>query len=423
MKVIKINSLTGIILKGRYCVLEQINKGGEGSLYLARDLELGTMWAVKEIPLSKRREAKLLRLLEHPSLPKMVDYAEKEDACYLVMEYIKGKSLEEERKERKGFSLKEVIEAGLFLCDVLEYLHTRKPPVFYGDLKPGNIMRSAEGKLYLVDLGSAVFGYNERVQVCHGTRGYAAPEQYQGKIGAQSDIYALGKTLQVLCGNRLYGYIAAYPAFGRLLWKCSQKTISRRYKEMPQVKKALEKVKESKERMKLSLGILLTVLCCFLLFFYFRPKQEEQIDFTERLSEVTSLYYAPPFLEGEKEERKKICRGAEEKLQEILEEYPQEEARRRVLLLLALNAELWGREDLAVFYYEQLRVYHWEYKEIYGEYGIYLWRAGEREKSRELWEEYREKEKQGLLLGIETKNTKTWTEFMREEDAKHEKEK
>ena len=90
---------------------------------------------------------------------------------------------------------------------------------------------------------------------------------------------------------------------------------------------------------------------------------------------------------------------------------------------MALNAELWGREDLAVFYYEQLRVYHWEYKEIYGEYGIYLWRAGEREKSRELWEEYREKEKQGLLLGIETKNTKTWMEFMREEDAKHEKEK
>ena len=77
MKVIKINSLTGIILKGRYCVLEQINKGGEGSLYLARDLELGTMWAVKEIPLSKRREATLLRLLEHPSLPKMVDYAKR----------------------------------------------------------------------------------------------------------------------------------------------------------------------------------------------------------------------------------------------------------------------------------------------------------------------------------------------------------
>ena len=95
-------SLTGIILKGRYCILEQIGQGGEGSLYLARDLELGTMWAVKELPISKKREAKLLRLLEHPSLPRMMDYAEKDGYCYIIMEYIKGQSLEEERKGKRA---------------------------------------------------------------------------------------------------------------------------------------------------------------------------------------------------------------------------------------------------------------------------------------------------------------------------------
>ena len=62
-------SLTGMILKMRYCVVEEIGSGGEGHLYLARDMELGNYWAVKELPISKKREAKLLRLLEHPFVP------------------------------------------------------------------------------------------------------------------------------------------------------------------------------------------------------------------------------------------------------------------------------------------------------------------------------------------------------------------
>ena len=71
--MIKIN-LTGMILKMRYCVLEEIGSGGEGSLYLARDMELGCYRAVKEIPSDRKKEAKLLRLLEHPSMPQMIDY-------------------------------------------------------------------------------------------------------------------------------------------------------------------------------------------------------------------------------------------------------------------------------------------------------------------------------------------------------------
>ena len=85
--------LIGIILKGRYCIIEQIGQGGEGSLYLARDMDLGTLWAVKELPMERKKEAKLMRLLEHPVLPKMTDYAERGEFCYLVMEYIRGKSL------------------------------------------------------------------------------------------------------------------------------------------------------------------------------------------------------------------------------------------------------------------------------------------------------------------------------------------
>ena len=59
-------SLTGRILKGRYCILEKIAGGGEGDIYLARDMELGTLWAVKELPLEKKREAEYYGAAEPP---------------------------------------------------------------------------------------------------------------------------------------------------------------------------------------------------------------------------------------------------------------------------------------------------------------------------------------------------------------------
>ena len=78
-------------------------------MYLARDMELGNYWAVKELPLEKKREARLLRLLEHPSIPRMVDYVENGDHCYLIMEYIRGKSLGQMLKEGHVFAVDELL--------------------------------------------------------------------------------------------------------------------------------------------------------------------------------------------------------------------------------------------------------------------------------------------------------------------------
>ena len=166
-------------------------------MYLARDLELGIFRAVKELPASSRREAGLLRLLEHPYLPKMIDYAERGNFCYIIMEYIHGRSLEEYMQEGYVFSIEEILRIGDVTLQVLEYFHSRKPAVFYGDLKPANIMMTDQKRLYLVDFGSAVFSYSVSYQETKGTRGYAAPEQLHGKISAASDFYALGKTMEV----------------------------------------------------------------------------------------------------------------------------------------------------------------------------------------------------------------------------------
>lgn len=199
--------LIGNVLKERYCIVEQIGHGGGGSLYLAKDMELGICRAVKEIPIAKKKEARLMQHLEYPAIPKIIDCVETGEYCYLIMEYIKGQSLGELLRSGKRFSLREILALGKEIARVLEYLHSRKPPVCYGDLKPDNLMFSETGHLYLIDLGSAMFDHGKRKQICEGTKGYAAPEQYQGYLRPGSDIYALGKTLEKLCRKKKWQWI------------------------------------------------------------------------------------------------------------------------------------------------------------------------------------------------------------------------
>ena len=95
-------------------------------------------------------------------------------------------------KTDRTFSLEEILKITDTVLKILDYLHSRKPAVFYGDLKSDNLMISA-GTLYLVDFGSATFEYQQRSHKleCKGTRGFAAPEQYHGVIDCMSDFTVL----------------------------------------------------------------------------------------------------------------------------------------------------------------------------------------------------------------------------------------
>ena len=119
-------NLSGTVLKGRYCILEPVGKGGGGKVYLARDLELGVLWAVKEIQASGKSEARMLLKLSHPSLPKMIDYIEDDQKCYLVMEYVRGKSLGEYLRDGKCFSANEIVKYGMEIVDVFSYFHNQE---------------------------------------------------------------------------------------------------------------------------------------------------------------------------------------------------------------------------------------------------------------------------------------------------------
>lgn len=380
----------GEILKGRYCVLEQIGQGGEGQLYLARDMELGIHRAVKELPICDRKEAKLLLMLDHPALPQMVDYEEMGEFCYIIMEYIKGRTLRELWQKKESLPVKEVLRFGISACQVLGYLHSRSPSVCYGDVKPDNFMVS-EGRLRLVDLGSARIDYGVVSNgVCKGTKGYAAPEQYEGKVVKESDIYALGKTMWVLLGRNRRWLLFVCPQLLMILRKCCRKNIRQRYHDIGILEKKLEKLlKQYREsRIKNMLAVSAYAFLFFLAVLGLVGYQKKIPDFYACLSDVTGLYYKEDFLTKDKTEQIEICKKVEKKLQEMLKQYKDKNQQSQLLGLLAANSEVCGEYEHSALYYEQLLMYEPEYPDGYGEYGMFLLRIGQKEKSRELWKRY-----------------------------------
>lgn len=394
---VKTINLTGKVLKHRYCILEQIGKGGNGSVYLARDTELGVLRAVKELNADGKREARLLVSLEHHCLPKMVDYAENEQYCYIIMERISGESLGERLRRGETFTLEEVLDYGISLTQVLGYLHGRKPPVFYGDMKPDNVMISDSGKLYLIDLGSAVVGYRSVQRVCMGTEGFAAPEQYEGRMGITSDVYALGKTLGALLGKKKRWLWLLCPKLFYVLFRCCLEKETRRYQDMALLEKEFQKIKKTlgKSRIK---NMLLAAGCALVfgaaavsLLFYGEMKP----DFYERLTEVTEIYYGEEFRSGSEEERKGLCKEAEQRLQELSRQYQGQEEQRKILSILAVNCAYEGNEEHAAFYYEQMLLYDGSFRAAYGEYGMFLLRLGQKEASEKLWKDYKKRRRPG----------------------------
>ena len=403
--------LIGNVLKERYCIVEQLGHGGGGSLYLAKDMELGICRAVKEIPIAKKKEARLMQYLEYPAIPKIIDYMETGEYCYLIMEYIKGQSLGELLRSGKRFSLREILALGKEIARVLEYLHSRKPPVCYGDLKPDNLMFSETGHLYLIDLGSAMFDHGKRKQICEGTKGYAAPEQYQGYLRPGSDIYALGKTLEKLCRKKKWQWIL-YPDFFWFLFRCTRKQEKYRYSDMSVVQKKIQKLENRYRtitwRKRFLEAAAAGILIGTLLLIAGTLKPEE---FSIVISEVTDLYYEARQYPEDSKGRKKCCIEAEKKLQKLNRNYGEKEQRRRIELLLACNAELLDEPEKAALYYENLLLYDAEYPVAYGEYGMFLIRTGQKEASRKLWEDYKKKEKEKLLDDSESRNLKLWEEI------------
>lgn len=193
---------------GKYRIWDTLGKGGEGCVYLAEDENLLGRVALKRVWQGEdetgeeiRQEAAFLREMHHPMLPVVYELFY-EEGWYLAMEYIEGVSLQRYIESRGGVEEAQACLWADALLDVLGYLHTRKTPVIYRDLKPANIMVCRNGALKLVDFGAAAIkSYGERQEGrMAATAGYAAPEQWPKKgqtarADERSDLYAVGKIL------------------------------------------------------------------------------------------------------------------------------------------------------------------------------------------------------------------------------------
>ncbi|MGN1139421.1 MAG: serine/threonine protein kinase [Ruminococcus sp.] len=202
----------GAVIDGKYEILKEIGKGGMSVVYLAMDKHLNKQWAVKEIRKkgsgkndeivvnSLLAEANLMKKLDHPSLPRIVDIIDNGITIYVIMDYIEGESLDKILNEYGAQPEELVINWAKQLCDALSYLHSQKPPIIYRDMKPANVMLKPEGNIKIIDFGIAREYKEQNLAdtTVLGTKGYAPPEQYSGQTDARSDIFALGMTMHHL---------------------------------------------------------------------------------------------------------------------------------------------------------------------------------------------------------------------------------
>lgn len=205
------------LLNNRYEIIREVGQGGFGVVYKARDIQSKSQLrqvAIKQINLaslsarqvidatdSYNREVTLLSRLSHPNLPRIYDHFTDPEHWYLVMDLIQGETLEDYLKRAGHLTVRETLHIGIQLANVLGYLHSQEPPIIFRDVKPGNIMRTPGGHLYLIDFGIARH-FNptkKRDTGALGSPGYAAPEQYgRAQSTEQTDIYGLGATLTTL---------------------------------------------------------------------------------------------------------------------------------------------------------------------------------------------------------------------------------
>ena len=245
-----------------YEIKSLIGKGGMSAVYLAEHKRLHTRWAVKQV--YKRQaggfdflaESNILKKLQHPMLPRIVDIFEDEDNVYVVEDFVEGITLEDWLKEHQR--VPEEQGTGWFkdLCGVLEYLHSRKPnPIVYRDMKPSNIMLQPDGTLKLIDFGIAREYKQEATADATyiGTKGYAAPEQFgKAQTDERTDIYSLGVTMYHLLTGKSpyeppYQFVPARqlvaqlsPGMEYILSRCVQPEPADRYQNVEQLLDDLE---------------------------------------------------------------------------------------------------------------------------------------------------------------------------------------
>ncbi|MGA9626632.1 MAG: protein kinase, partial [Bryobacteraceae bacterium] len=277
-----------------YEILDKLGEGGMGVVWKARDTRLNRLVAIKTLPAGKladegrqRRfiqEAQAASALNDPNIVTIYEIASENGADFIAMEYVDGKTLGQLIPKR-GMRLEETLRYAIQMAGALAKAHAAG--IVHRDLKPGNIMINAEGRVKLLDFGLAKLteanppgGPDEDTRTLRahseegtiaGTAAYMSPEQAESKpVDARSDIFSFGAVLyEMATGTRAFhgdsklstlsAVLRENPKppsqvasdvpreLDRIIARCLRKDPARRFQAMPDLKVALEDLKEESD--------------------------------------------------------------------------------------------------------------------------------------------------------------------------------
>ena len=205
----------GKTLNGRYKIQSLIGTGGMAAVYLATDLILDRLVAIKVLRLDFRqnddamrrfrREALSATQLTHPNIVGVYDVGQSQEMNYIVMEYVEGTDLKDYVRQRGALHPIEAVRIMMQIVSAIAAAHQNR--IIHRDIKPQNILIDREGNVKITDFGIAVALSDTSLTQTNtllGSVHYLSPEQARGGMATiQTDIYALGIVLYELLTGRV----------------------------------------------------------------------------------------------------------------------------------------------------------------------------------------------------------------------------
>jgi len=248
----------GQIVFEKYIVLEVIHIGRMSHVYLVKHLVLGNPWCLKIVTTYDNtglfQEEGILKQMNYQMIPKMIDVFYKGNIVYIIEEYIEGLSLKELLFKEGQFKERELIQWGIEICEIFEYLHYHPyNPIIYRDLKPENIIVTPNRHLVLIDFGLAKFKTSKaKDYMPSGTKLFAPKEQFSGNgmTDELTDLYSIGKVLiSLVLENDLRETIGIRDLnrfiskdFSKILLKATNEKRGQRFKNVKEFRNALNQI-------------------------------------------------------------------------------------------------------------------------------------------------------------------------------------